>query len=137
MALRLGDIAPNFVQNVTAGDIDSHAWLGTSWDQLFSHPKDFTPVFTTELGATAKLKDEFARRKVKVLAVSIDSIDSVAETGINEDVGRTRLTFRYRTRVWTAVVESDGTVVENPADVDAPPANTDHLNLSDFARTPS
>ena len=76
MALRLGDIAPNFVQKSTAGDIDFHAWLGSSWGLLFSHPKDFTPVCTTELGATAKLKDEFARRNVKVLAVSVDALDS-------------------------------------------------------------
>ena len=76
MALHLGDIAPNFVQKSTAGDIDFHAWLGTSWGLLFSHPKDFTPVCTTELGATAKLKDEFARRNVKVLAVSVDALDS-------------------------------------------------------------
>ena len=73
MALRLGDIAPNFVQKSTAGDIDFHVWLGINWGLLFSHPKDFTPVCTTELGATAKLKDEFARRNVKVLAVSVDA----------------------------------------------------------------
>lgn len=66
------------------------------------------------------------------------SIDSVAEAGIDEDAGRTRLTFRYRTRVWTAVVEPDGTVVESSAPAPkALPANTDRLNLPDFARTPS
>ena len=59
-------------------------------------------------------------------------VSSVAETGLNEDLGRTRLTFRYRTRVWIVVVESDGTVVENPADVVAPPTPTDGLNLIDF-----
>jgi len=64
-------------------------------------------------------------------------VSSVAETGINEDVGRTRLTFRYRTRVWIVVVESDGTVVENPADVFAPPTHTDCLNLIDFVGTAS
>jgi alkyl hydroperoxide reductase subunit AhpC len=76
MALRLGDIAPNFVQHSTLGDIDFHTWLDASWGLLFSHPKDFTPVCTTELGATAKLKGEFARRNVKVLAVSVDALDS-------------------------------------------------------------
>lgn len=86
MALHLGDIAPNFVQKSTAGDIDFYAWLGTSWGLLFSHPKDFTPVCTTELGATAKLKDEFARRNVKVLAVSVDALDSHSQwvNDINE-----------------------------------------------------
>lgn len=64
-------------------------------------------------------------------------VSSVAETGINEDVGRTRLTFRYRTRVWTVVVESDGTVVENSADVVASPTHTDCLNLIDFVETAS
>ncbi len=76
MALRLGDTAPDFVQKSTAGDISFHQWLGESWGLLFSHPKDFTPVCTTELGATAKLKDEFAKRNVKALAVSVDDVDS-------------------------------------------------------------
>ena len=76
MSLRLGDIAPDFEQDSTAGRIKFHEWLGDSWGVLFSHPKDFTPVCTTELGATAKLKDEFARRNVKVLAVSVDDVKS-------------------------------------------------------------
>ena len=76
MALRLGDIAPDFTQKSTAGDIHFHDWLGDQWGVLFSHPKDFTPVCTTELGYTAKLKDEFARRNVKVLAVSVDDVES-------------------------------------------------------------
>jgi thioredoxin-dependent peroxiredoxin len=74
--LRLGDIAPDFTQKSTVGDIHFHDWLGSSWGVLFSHPKDFTPVCTTELGMTAKLKDEFARRNVRILAVSVDAIDS-------------------------------------------------------------
>jgi alkyl hydroperoxide reductase subunit AhpC len=76
MTLRIGDIAPDFSQDSTAGPISFHAWLGNSWGLLFSHPKDFTPVCTTELGATARLKEEFARRNVKVLAVSVDSVES-------------------------------------------------------------
>ena len=76
MTLRLGDIAPDFTQDSTAGPISFHQWLGTSWGVLFSHPKDFTPVCTTELGYTAKLKAEFAKRNVKVLAVSVDDVDS-------------------------------------------------------------
>jgi len=75
MSLRLGDTAPNFKARTTEGDIDFHEWLGNSWGVLFSHPADFTPVCTTELGKTALLKDEFARRNVKVLAVSVDPMD--------------------------------------------------------------
>ncbi|MDB5805555.1 MAG: peroxidase [Betaproteobacteria bacterium] len=76
MTLRLGDTAPDFTQQSTAGEIHFHQWLGDSWGLLFSHPKDFTPVCTTELGYTAKLKSEFDRRHVKVLAVSVDAVDS-------------------------------------------------------------
>jgi thioredoxin-dependent peroxiredoxin len=75
MALQLGDIAPDFEADSTVGKIKFHSWLGDSWGVLFSHPKDFTPVCTTELGATAKLKDEFARRGVKVIGLSVDSVD--------------------------------------------------------------
>ena len=74
--LRLGDLAPDFTQDSTEGPIHLHEWLGDSWGVLFSHPKDFTPVCTTELGYTAKLADEFAKRRVKVLAVSVDPVDS-------------------------------------------------------------
>ncbi len=74
--LRLGDIAPDFTQESTIGTIRFHEWLGDKWGVLFSHPKDLTPVCTTELGATAKLKDEFARRNVKVLAISVDPVES-------------------------------------------------------------
>ena len=76
MSLRLGDVAPNFTASTTEGAINFHEWLGTSWGVLFSHPADFTPVCTTELGMTAKLKDEFDKRNVKVLAVSVDPLDS-------------------------------------------------------------
>ncbi|QPF75383.1 peroxiredoxin [Roseateles sp. DAIF2] len=74
-SLRLGDIAPDFEQDSTEGRIHFHAWLGDSWGVLFSHPADFTPVCTTELGRTAKLKDEFARRHVKAIALSVDPLD--------------------------------------------------------------
>ncbi|QRR01580.1 peroxiredoxin [Dyadobacter sandarakinus] len=76
MSLRLGDIAPDFEANTTQGPIKFHEWLGGSWGLLFSHPADFTPVCTTELGKTALLKGEFEKRGVKVLAVSVDDIDS-------------------------------------------------------------
>jgi thioredoxin-dependent peroxiredoxin len=74
MALRLGDDAPNFTADTTQGPIELYDWKRDSWAVLFSHPKDFTPVCTTELGYTAKLKDEFDRRGVKVMAVSVDSV---------------------------------------------------------------
>ena len=76
MALRLGDEAPNFTAETTAGTINFHEWLGDGWGVLFSHPKDFTPVCTTELGAVAKITDDFKKRNVKVLAVSVDRLDS-------------------------------------------------------------
>ena len=75
MALRLGDLAPNFTADSTEGKIDFHAYLGNSWGILFSHPADFTPVCTTELGAVAKLKPEFEKRNVKVIALSVDPVD--------------------------------------------------------------
>jgi alkyl hydroperoxide reductase subunit AhpC len=76
MALRLGDIAPDFEQDTSIGRIRFHEWLGNSWGVLFSHPADFTPVCTTELGYTAKLKQQFDQRNVKVLALSVDPVDS-------------------------------------------------------------
>jgi thioredoxin-dependent peroxiredoxin len=75
-SLRLGDIAPDFEQDSSLGPIHFHQWLGDSWGVLFSHPADFTPVCTTELGLTAKLKDEFAKRGVKVIALSVDPVES-------------------------------------------------------------
>jgi alkyl hydroperoxide reductase subunit AhpC len=76
MALRLGDQAPNFTAETTEGPIDFHQWLGNSWGIIFSHPRDYTPVCTTELGAVAKIKGEFEKRNVKVIAVSVDALDS-------------------------------------------------------------
>lgn len=76
MSLRLGDIAPDFTANTTEGQIKFHEWLGDSWGLLFSHPADFTPVCTTELGRTALLKGDFEKKGVKVIAVSVDDLES-------------------------------------------------------------
>jgi len=76
MAIRLGDEAPNFTADSTEGSIDFHEWLGDSWGILFSHPKDFTPVCTTELGYVAKLKPEWDKRNVKVVGLSVDSSEN-------------------------------------------------------------
>lgn len=76
MSLRLGDVAPNFRAKTTEGEIDFYEYLGDSWGVLYSHPADFTPVCTTELGRTAALKPEFEKRNVKVLALSVDPLDS-------------------------------------------------------------
>ena len=75
MSLRLGDVVPNFKASTTEGDIDFYEYLGNGWGVLFSHPADYTPVCTTELGRTAQLKDEFAKRNTKVLAVSVDPLE--------------------------------------------------------------
>lgn len=76
MSLRLGDPTPNFKAKTTEGEIDFYEYLGNSWGVLFSHPADYTPVCTTELGRTALLKEEFAKRNVKVLALSVDPLES-------------------------------------------------------------
>ncbi|MXW80722.1 MAG: redoxin domain-containing protein [Gemmatimonadetes bacterium] len=75
MAIRLGDEAPDFSAETTAGPINFHEWLGDSWGVLFSHPADFTPVCTTELGVVANIEEEFEKRGVKIIALSVNSVD--------------------------------------------------------------
>ena len=90
MGLRIGDTAPDFTQESSEGTINFHEWAGDNWVVLFSHPADFTPVCTTELGATAKLKEEFGKRNAKVIAISVDPVDS--HKGWIEDINDTQKT---------------------------------------------
>jgi alkyl hydroperoxide reductase subunit AhpC len=88
MSLRLGDTAPNFTAKTSQGELNFYDFLGNSWGVLFSHPGDYTPVCTTELGRTAALKDEFTKRNVKVLALSVDSVES--HQGWIKDINETQ-----------------------------------------------
>lgn len=90
MSLRLGDTVPNFTQDSTVGRIDFYEWAGDSWVVLFSHPADYTPVCTTELGTVSKLKSEFDRRNVKVIALSVD--DAQSHSGWTKDIEETQKT---------------------------------------------
>ncbi len=90
MSLRLGDIAPNFKAQTSVGEIDFYEYLGSGWGVLFSHPADYTPVCTTELGKTAQLAEEFRKRNVKVLALSVDPLDK--HTGWINDINETQKT---------------------------------------------
>jgi alkyl hydroperoxide reductase subunit AhpC len=94
MSIQLGSTAPDFTQESTEGTIRFHEWIGDKWAVLFSHPKDFTPVCTTELGMVAKIKGEFDKRNVKVIAVSVDDVDSHKRwIGDIEDTQKTKMNF--------------------------------------------
>lgn len=116
MGLRLGDTAPNFQAKTTIGDIDFYEYLGHSWGVLFSHPADYTPVCTTELGRTSQLKDEFAKRGVKVLAVSVDPLDK--HLGWINDINETQ-----QTTVDFPIIADDDKNVANLYDMIHPNAN--------------
>ncbi|ADR22138.1 peroxidase [Marivirga tractuosa] len=110
MGLRIGDTAPNFQADTTEGKIDFHEWLGDSWGILYSHPADFTPVCTTEIGRTAQLKDEFAKRNTKVAVVSVDDVKSHNEW--KKDVNETQ-----NTTVEFPIIGDENRVVANLYDM--------------------
>ena len=116
MSLRLGDAAPNFTANTTVGEIDFYEFLGDSWGVLFSHPADYTPVCTTELGKTSKLKEDFEKRNVKVLAVSVDGIDS--HHGWVKDINETQ-----NTEVTFPIIADENRVVAGLYDMIHPNAS--------------
>jgi alkyl hydroperoxide reductase subunit AhpC len=129
MALQLGDIAPNFTATTTVGEIDFYDYLGQSWGVLFSHPADFTPVCTTELGKTAKLKEAFDQRNVKALAVSVDDISS-HKSWVN-DINETQ-----STTVNFPIIADEGRVVASLYGMIHPNANSTHTVRSLFIIAP-
>jgi alkyl hydroperoxide reductase subunit AhpC len=117
MAIQLGDEAPNFTADTTEGSLDFHQYLGEGWGVLFSHPADFTPVCTTELGAVAKLKDEFARRDTKVVGLSVDPLDSHERWASDiEEVTGGRLNFPLIADPEREIADLYGMIHPNAAD---------------------
>lgn len=117
MTLQLGDLAPDFTAETTHGPIQFHQWKGSSWAVLFSHPRDFTPVCTTELGAVARLKPEFDRRSTMVIGLSVDSVDThrLWERDI-EDVTRHAVNFPMIGDTDRAVARLYGMIQPNATD---------------------
>ncbi len=117
MTLQLGDTAPDFTAETTKGELSFHEWLGNQWGVLFSHPKDFTPVCTTELGETARLEDEFARRGAKIIGLSVDPVDSHRrwEADIEETQGQ-RVNFPIIADPEHSVADLYGMIHPNASD---------------------
>jgi len=94
MSLRINDVAPDFTAETTQGTVNFHEWIGDNWAVLFSHPKDFTPVCTTELGAVANLESDFARRGAKVIGLSVDPVDNHAKWAVDiEEVSGAKVNY--------------------------------------------
>jgi len=129
MAIRLGDTAPDFSAETTQGSINFHEWLGDSWGLLFSHPADYTPVCTTELGATAKLKAEFDKRNVKAIAISVDPMDS--HHGWVNDINETQ-----QTEVNFPIIADPDRKVAEAYDMIHPKASEKHTVRSVFVIDP-
>jgi alkyl hydroperoxide reductase subunit AhpC len=129
MSLRLGDIAPNFTAETTEGTIDFHQWLGDSWGVLFSHPGDYTPVCTTELGMVARLKAEFDKRNVKPIAISVDGL--VEHNGWIKDINETQ-----NTTVNFPIIADQDRAVSTLYDMIHPNADSKHTVRSVFVIGP-
>jgi thioredoxin-dependent peroxiredoxin len=129
MSLRLGDIAPNFTADTTEGTIDFHQWLGDSWGVLFSHPGDYTPVCTTELGMVARLKAEFDKRNVKPIAISVDGL--VEHNGWIKDINETQ-----HTTVNFPIIADESRNVSTLYDMIHPNADSKHTVRSVFVIGP-
>ncbi|MCL4122118.1 UNVERIFIED_CONTAM: hypothetical protein GTU68_011613 [Idotea baltica] len=129
MSLRLGDIAPDFSAETTEGIINFHEWLGDGWGVLFSHPADYTPVCTTELGTVAKYKNEFAKRNVKVAALSVDGLQS--HHGWVKDINETQ-----NTEVNFPIIADEDRKVAELYDMIHPNADSKHTVRSVFVIAP-
>jgi len=127
--IRLGDEAPNFTAQSTEGEINFHNWLGDSWGILFSHPADYTPVCTTELGTVAKYKSEFDKRNVKVVALSVDGLES--HNGWVKDINETQ-----DTTVNFPIIADENSEVANLYDMIHPNANSKFTVRSVFIIDP-
>ncbi|QJQ94708.1 MULTISPECIES: peroxiredoxin [Halomonadaceae] len=117
MGLRIGDIAPNFTADTTQGTLNFHEWIGDSWCVLFSHPKDFTPVCTTELGYMAKLKPEFDKRNTKIIGLSVDAVENHATW--SKDIEETQGTAPNYPMIGDTNLEVAKRYDMLPADLDA------------------
>jgi len=127
--IRLGDEAPNFTAETTEGEINFHEWLGDSWGILFSHPADYTPVCTTELGAVAKYKEEFDKRNTKVIALSVDGLESHKDW--IKDINTTQ-----NTTVNFPIIADEDHKVSNLYDMIHPNADSKHTVRSVFVIAP-